>query len=74
MAGKYKAKLLKNNKEIKLMFNVDSIKTDKKYGYFVVTTKIYKHQIMTTHSFKEVDTIELYEVGIKTPVQVITKE
>ena len=57
----YKAKLIKINRPSELMFNVISVKPNKKYGYFEITTKIYHHEIITTKSFKEVDFIELYE-------------
>ena len=69
----YKAKLIKLNNPSKYMFNVLSVKVNKKYGYFEITTKIYHHEIITTHSFKDVDYIELYEDGIKTPVEVIKR-
>lgn len=69
----YKAKLIKENHLPKEMYNIISVQADTKYGYFIVTTKIYHHEIITTHSFKDVDYIELYEDGIKTPVEVIKR-
>lgn len=57
----YKARLVKVNNLPKLMYNVTSVKPNKKYGYFEITTKIYQHQIITLHRFNDVDYIELYD-------------
>lgn len=73
----YKAKLIKLNNPSKYMFNVLSVKANKKYGYFEITTKIYHHQIITTKRFNEVDFIELYENeswGNDKPIKVVNQE
>lgn len=71
----YKAKLIKNNNLPKTMFNVVSVKANKKYGYFEITTKIYHHQIITIHRFNDVDRVELYdEEDSRKPAKVIEHE
>lgn len=65
----YKARLVKVNHLPKLMYNVTSVKPNKKYGYFEITTKIYQHQIITTQRFADVDYIELYDE--KDPAKVV---
>lgn len=57
----YSAKLIKLNNPSKYMFNVISVKPNKKYGYFEITTKIYHHEFIEIKRFNEVDYIELYE-------------
>ena len=67
MKQTYKAKLIKENNPPRYKFNVISVKANKKYGYFEITTKIYHHDFIETLSFKECDKIELYIEGDKYP-------
>ena len=56
----YKAKLIKENNPPRFKFNVLSVKANKKYGYFEVSTKIYHHEFIETVNFRDCDYIELY--------------
>ena len=73
MKQTYKAKLIKENQPPRYKFNVISVKANKKYGYFEITTKIYHHEFIETLSFKECDKIELYIEGNKIPCTTIEK-
>ena len=71
----YKIRMVKVNHLPKVMYNVISVKPNKKYGYFEITTKIYHHEIITTERFNDVDYIEMYNEKEPTKVvKVIHKE
>ena len=70
----FKAKLIKENNPPRYKFNVISVKANKKYGYFEITTKIYHHEFIETLSFKECNKIELYIEGEKLPFKTVDKE
>ena len=74
MKQTYKAKLIKENNPPRYKFNVISVKANKKYGYFEITTKIYHHEFIETLSFKECDKIELYDTENNKIVKTIEKE
>ena len=56
-----KARIVKMNRPSRYMYQVKNVTIDKKYKYFVVTTKIYHHEIIQTIPFDDCDYIELYE-------------
>lgn len=55
------AKLIKNNKVVKTIYNIKSVVPNKKYGYFEITERINQHDIITTHRFSDIDRVELYK-------------
>lgn len=55
------AKLIKNGKCVKSIYNVKSVIPNKKYGYFEITETIHKHDIITLHKFTDIDRVELYK-------------
>ena len=54
-----RVQLIKNGLITKQMFDIVSVHSDKKYGYFVVTQKTLHHQIITIHRFSDVDYVVL---------------
>ncbi|MBO7716227.1 MAG: hypothetical protein J6S85_21865 [Methanobrevibacter sp.] len=52
-----KATLYKGNTAIKILFDVIKVKPNKKYGYFEITQKIYRHELITIARYKDVDKI-----------------
>lgn len=75
-----KAKLVKDGQTVKEIYSIKNVVANKKYGYFEITEKIYKHEIITIHRFKDVDKVELYQTDIlsgrfeKTPYKVVERE
>lgn len=75
-----KAVLKKDGKEVKSIYYIKSVVPNKKYGYFEITQKIYHHDIITIHRFRDVDRVELYKPDEnyarmeKTPYKVIERE
>lgn len=75
-----KARLVKDDKTVKEIYNIKNVVANKKYGYFEITEKIYKHEIITIHRFKDVEKVELYQTDIlsgrfnKTPYKVVERE
>lgn len=75
-----KAKLIKNGKTVKEIYFIKSVVANKKYGYFEITQKIYHHDIITIHHFKDVDKVELYRPDEnyarleKSPYMVVERE
>ena len=47
----------KGDKLIKTYSYVISVKADKKYGYFIITQKIYHHEIISIIRFNDCDKI-----------------
>ena len=47
----------KGNQLIKALRDVISVKPDKKYGYFIITQKIYHHEIISTIRFADCERI-----------------
>lgn len=66
-----KIRLVKINKPSKWKYQVLKVTTDRKYKYYVITTKIYHHEIIETIPFAEVDYIECYEDKGNVPVKVV---
>ena len=52
-----KALFYYEGKLVKTLFDVKSVKFDNKYNYWILTQKIYKHDIITIHRLNEVDKI-----------------
>ena len=52
-----KATLYKGNTAIKILLDVIKVKPNKKYGYFEITQKIYRHELITIARYKDVDKI-----------------
>lgn len=50
-------KCYKGDQIVKTRSSVISVKADKKYGYFVITQKIYHHEILSTIRFADCDKI-----------------
>lgn len=69
----YKARIIKDNNPPKYKYHVVNVKAEKKYGYFIVVTKIYKHEIIETIPFENCDRIELYIEGEKTPFTTVER-
>lgn len=67
----YKIKLVKENHPPRYQWNVIKVVPHDKYNYFEVVTKIYHHEIIETKSYKDVDSIEIYDDNKL--VNVITK-
>lgn len=74
MKQMYKAKLIKENNPPRYKFNVISVKVNKKYGYFEITTKIYHHEFIETIRFVNCDKVELYDTENNKIVKIIEKE
>lgn len=56
----------KGDKAVKGYSYVKSVKADKKYGYFIITQKIYHHEIMSIVRFDDCDCIVFYnDQGIR---------
>jgi len=55
MAGN--AECYKDDQIIKRYSYVISVKADKKYGYFIISQKIYRHEIMSTIRYRDCDRI-----------------
>ena len=53
----YITKCYKGDQIVKTYSYVISVKADKKYGYFVITQKIYHHEIMSIVRFADCDKI-----------------
>lgn len=51
------AKCYKDNQLIKTYGNIITVKPDKKYGYFIITQKIYHHEIISIMRFADCDSI-----------------
>ena len=72
-----KAVFIKNHKIVKEMYHIVSVVANNKYGYFEVTQRFYKHDIITIRRYTEVDRVELYHVDKnyaryeKTPYRVV---
>lgn len=70
---KYIAKIIKENRPPKYKYQIIDVKADQKYGYFIVTTKIYRHEIIEIIRFENCDRIELYLEGEKTPFKTVER-
>lgn len=59
--NRHVAKLIKNNKVVKEIYNIKSVIPNKKYGYFEITERINQHDIITIHRFSNIDRVEIYK-------------
>ena len=57
---KYRIKIIKTGRSPRYMYDVKSVSVDKKHRYFIVTSKIYHHDIIQIIRFDECDYIEVY--------------
>ena len=65
-----KALLYLNGTLVKTVFDVKSVKFDNKYNYWILTQKIYKHDIITIHRLKDVNKIvTVDEDGIRKEIE-----
>lgn len=55
------AKLIKNNKVVKTIYNIKNVIANKKYGYFEITEHICSHDIITIYRFSDIDRVEIYQ-------------
>ena len=56
-----KAVAFKDNKPVKTWFHVIKVSPDQKYRYFIITEKLYHHELISTIRFIESDKIVTYE-------------
>lgn len=57
MTDKAKAICYKDGKPVKTYYNVSDIRFDKKYNYWILTERIFHHDIITIHRLNEFDKV-----------------
>ena len=78
--NRHVAKLIKNNKVVKEIYNIKSVIPNKKYRYFEITERINQHDIITIHRFSDIDRVEIYKPDEnyarleKSPYKVVERE
>lgn len=63
MKDKAKAICYKDGKPVKTYFDIVKVETEDKYNYFVFYQKIYKHTIIFTKRYNEIDKVEVVSKG-----------
>lgn len=77
----YKIRLVKEKRPSKWKYQILKVEVDKKYRYFIIHTKIYRHEIIETISFNDCDYIEIYSENARwgmfvkdNPLKVVERE
>ena len=58
-----KAVAFKDNQPVKTWFHAIKVSQDKKYNYFIITEKIYHHELIQTLRYDNADKIVVYDDG-----------
>ena len=58
-----KAVAFKDNKPVKTWYHTIKVSNDIKYKYFIITEKIYHHELIQTIRYDDADKIVVYDDG-----------